>query len=166
VTVTLAVVCGPPGVGKSSAAATAAEHLDAALLRTDVVRKELFEEPGYGARETERTYAELLDRARDRLAAGEGAVLDGTFRRRGQRDRAAETAAQESARFRLLRVTCEPAVVRERIRARGDDPSDADVDVYESVRAAFEPVDREHATVDNSDGRADTRRQVLAALAD
>lgn len=162
----LVVVCGPPGVGKSTAAAAAGEQLDAALLRTDVVRKELFEEPDYDARETERTYAALLSRAGDRLAAGDSVVLDGTFRRRGQRDRAAETAADEGARFRLLRVTCEPAVVRERVRAREGDPSDADIDVYESVRAAFQPVDREHATVDNSGSRADTRRQVLAALED
>lgn len=165
-TATLAVVCGPPGVGKSTAAAAAAEHLDAALLRTDLVRKELFEEPGYDARETERTYAALFDRARRRLAAGEAVVLDGTFRRRDQRDRAAEAAAAEGARFRLVRVTCEPAVVRERVRAREGDPSDADVDVYESVRAAFEPVERDHAVVDNSGSQADTRRQVLATLQD
>jgi hypothetical protein len=164
VTGPLVVACGPPGVGKSTVAAVAAERLDAALLRTDVVRKELFESPDYGARETERTYAELLDRAGDRLAAGEAVVLDGTFRRRDQRDRAAGTAARAGARLRLLRVSCEPAIVRERVRAREGDPSDADVEVYESVREAFEPLDREHARIDNSGDRADTRRQVLAAL--
>ena len=43
---TLVVVCGLPGVGKSTVAGVVSDRLEASRLRTDVVRKELFDEIG------------------------------------------------------------------------------------------------------------------------
>ncbi|MCF2241345.1 AAA family ATPase, partial [Halobacterium salinarum] len=43
----LVVVCGLPGTGKTTVSGHAAETLDAELLRTDVVRTDLFPEPDY-----------------------------------------------------------------------------------------------------------------------
>ena len=160
----LAVACGPPGVGKTTVAEAAVDSLDAELLRTDVVRKELFPEPTYTDEEIARTYRELFDRAGALLAGGESVVLDGTFRRRGQRAAAARLAAERGASFRLLRVECDPAVARERIRRREGDASDADVAVYEQLREEFESVTCEHTVIDNSGSRAASRRQVAAAL--
>ncbi|MFC6734896.1 AAA family ATPase, partial [Halolamina salina] len=83
----LVLVCGLPGTGKSTVAERIAELLPARMLRTDVVRKELFPEPTYEAEESAAVYDELFDRARDRLDAGEHVVLDATFRRRRLRQR-------------------------------------------------------------------------------
>ena len=55
----LVALCGLPGVGKSTVAGYVTEQLDAVRLRTDVVRKELFDEPQYTAEETESVYREL-----------------------------------------------------------------------------------------------------------
>ena len=160
----LAVACGPPGVGKTTVAEAAADHLGAELLRTDVVRKDLFTDPTYTDEEVERTYRELFERAGELLAGGDSVVLDGTFRRQHQREAAARLAAERGATFRLLLVECDPAIARERIQRREGDASDADVAVYEELREEFEPVECEHTAIDNSRSRAASRRQVAAAL--
>jgi len=156
---TLVVVCGLPGVGKSTVARAVADRLGAARLRTDVVRKELFDDPGYTDGETAAVYDELLSRARDRLLEGESIVLDGTFKRRDRRVEARDLAA----RFRLLRVECEESVVERRIVER-DGVSDADLEVHRQFRERFEPVEMDHVVVDNSGSEAETRRQVVEAL--
>jgi hypothetical protein len=158
---TLVVVCGLPGTGKTTVAAEVAARLDAARLRTDVVRKELFPDPNYTPAETEAVYAELFDRARERLAAGD-AVLDATFRTADFREGARAAAATADAGFRLVHVECADAVVRERIRERTDDASDADVRVYEQFRDSYDPVADPDLVVDNSGDLAATLAQLDA----
>lgn len=144
------VVCGLPGTGKSTVAEGIADRLDVEHLRTDVVRKEIVEDPEYTDEEKRRVYEALLERARAEAAAGRDVVLDGTFSRATYRDRVRRLADEERVDCRFLKVECEPAIVEERIRQRSDDHSEADVDVYELYRDRFEPLDVAHATVDNS----------------
>jgi hypothetical protein len=160
----LVAVAGLPGVGKTTVSGAIAGRLGASRLRSDVLRKELFSEPTYAASETETVYQTLRDRAADRLAAGESVVLDATFRQRARRERVAAVADEHDAAFRFVHVECADGVVRERIAAREDDASDADVRVYERLKGEFEPVVRDHVRVDNSGSLAETRRQVERAF--
>jgi len=160
----LVVVCGPPGVGKTTVAGAAAERLDATVLRTDVVRKELFPEPTYADGETAAVYEELLDRGRDRVGAGESVVLDGTFRTGTLRERAVAAARECGARPRVFRVVCAEATVRDRLATREADASDADFEIHRQIRREFEPVDCDHHRIDNSGTASETHRQVETAL--
>jgi len=156
----LVLVCGLPGTGKSTAAERIVEVLPGRLLRSDVVRKELFPDPTYSSEESAAVYDELLDRARDLLDSGEHVVLDATFRRRELRKRAAAVAETAGVEFRPVRVVCEESTVRERIRRREaeeDDESDADFAVYTQLRDEFEPIEGDdHLVVDNSGSLAAT----------
>ncbi|MFB6118310.1 AAA family ATPase [Halosegnis sp.] len=156
---TLVAVCGLPGTGKTTVAAEIATRLDAAHLRTDVLRKELFADPTYDDAETATVYERLFDRAQSRLAE-ESVVLDATFPTAEARADARAAAADAGARFRLVHVECADGVVRERIRARSDDASDADVAVYEQFRTTYEPVADPDLVVDNSGDLAETRAQL------
>jgi predicted kinase len=156
----LVVCCGLPGVGKSTVSRYVAEQLPATRYRTDEVRHDLFGDPSYTSAETRSTYDELLERARAGLETGQDVVVDGTFKYDRERDRAAAVGEGTGATVRFVRVTCPPAVVRERIQSRTDDASDADVDVYRKHREQFDPLAREHLTVDNGGDLADTYRQV------
>lgn len=66
----LVVVCGLPGTGKTTVATEVADRVGGRLLRTDVVRKDLVDDPDYTDAETRRVYDELLDRAERTLGRG------------------------------------------------------------------------------------------------
>lgn len=154
------VVCGLPGVGKSTVAEAIAEAVDGAVLRTDVIRQELVENPVYTVAEKRRVYDALFQRARDHLTDGRPAVLDGTYRRRTYRDRARDLAAELDTGFELVAVVCDESVVERRIAEREDDASEADFAVYEQYRDSFDPFVGDHLTIDNSSDFETTRRQV------
>lgn len=156
----LIAFCGLPGVGKSTASGYAAEQCAVPRYRSDEVRKSLFEDPSYTDAEIERTYEELLSRARAELARGESVVVDATFNSTAYREMAAETAHDVGAEVLFVRVTCSHEIVRERIRAREGNLSDADVAVYEEHRAAFDPFERAHVVVDNSGSVEATYEQI------
>lgn len=156
----LVTVCGVPGVGKTTVARTIADRLDGELLRTDVVRKEILPDPEYTEEETRMVYRELFDRSREAIERGDTAVLDGTFRAKRFRDGAAGVADRSNANFRLVKVECSPDVVKDRIASREDDESDADFEIHVRYREKFEPLERDHVTIDNSGAIEETRRQV------
>ncbi len=160
----LLLVIGLPGVGKTTVARECADRLDARLIRTDAVRTDCFSDPQYTAAERRAVYDEVFGRARDAVDCGRSVVLDGTFRRRADRERAVTLAAATDATLGLVAVECEESVVESRIAAREDDASDADIQVYHEFRDRFEPLRLPHVTVDNSGTVAATRSQVAALL--
>ena len=161
----LIVVCGLPGVGKTTVAERIADHLDGRIRRTDVIRKELFDDPEYTDAETEAVYAELLARARRDVDAGEAVVLDATFADGRFRAKARETAAGTAAAFDLVEVACDEDIVERRIERR-DGISDADFEIHLHFRELFDEVAGDHVVIDNSGTEAETYAQVDAAFAD
>ncbi|WP_096395413.1 AAA family ATPase [Halorubrum trapanicum] len=155
----LVVVCGLPGVGKTTVAERVAAHVDGRIRRTDVIRKELFDDPEYTEAETEAVYAELLDRAREDVNDGDAVVLDATFADARFRADARETAAAAAAEFDLVEVACDEAVVERRIERR-DGISDADFEIHLRFKELFDEVATDHVVVDNSGTEAETFAQV------
>lgn len=169
----LVVVCGLPGVGKTTVAERIADHLGGRVLRTDVIRKELFDEPTYADAETETVYAELIDRARRRVAAGEAVVLDATFADERFRVAAGEMADRVADGVTLVKVECDESVVEQRIRRR-DGISDADFDIHLRFKRSFDRIDAggdrsdrvwvDVVVVDNSGDETETFAQVDAVF--
>ena len=156
----LVVVCGLPGVGKTTVARTITERTDGALFRTDVVRKELFPEPEYTDDETNVVYETLFQRAHDTVESGTTAVLDGTFTDRTRRNQALAVAEELDVGWTVVNVECAEDIVERRIRQRENDESDADFEIYLMYRDAFDPFEVDHVTVDNSDGLTETIGQI------
>ncbi len=149
------VLRGPAGVGKSWLSARLAPWLDAEVLRSDVIRKELLgleatwrpdaEEKTYvyGTPMHEKTYNELCERARETIRNGRAAILDATYLKRSTRDDVHAMAREEGAPFAILDITCDPEVVRQRLRERlerDDDASDADQAIYDDMMRTAEPI--------------------------
>ncbi len=156
----LVVLCGLPGVGKSTVATTLVDELGGTHLQSDEVRKELFEEPQYDPEEDAATYEELFDRAATALERGEHVVLDATFSDSDKREAAADIAWRAGTEFRLLKVEADEAVVRERLAERSGDVSDAGHRAYAEKKEAFDPVPEDVTVVDNSGNVSTTQRAV------
>jgi aminoglycoside phosphotransferase family enzyme/predicted kinase len=145
----LVVMTGLSGTGKSTVAVSLARSLDITRIATDEVRKELTGESGlaagvwreglYAPDQTEATYDALFTRAGALLAAGQGALLDGTFLDSRPRQHAARLAAARGVPLVLIETVCDDAVAVARLEAREarrESPSDATVDIYRRQRAA------------------------------
>lgn len=156
----LICVAGLPGSGKSVAARLLAERLDALLLRTDAIRKELFAAPDYSPEESIRTYDEFYRRAAEGLRADRSVVMDATFYSHASRERAAAVAGGVGVPWHLLLVTASEAIVRERIARRTNDISDADFRVYLEMKAIFEPMTEAHTEIDNRGDLAALRERI------
>ena len=156
----LAVVCGLPGVGKTTVAENVADRVNGRLIRTDVVRKSIFDDPEYTDEETTMVYTEMLERAEAALRSGENVVLDGTFHQTTFRERARALADSLGTDFRVVKVECSTDVVEQRIRNRTDDASDADFEVHLLYRDTFDPLSLDYVLVDNSRGLEETQSQL------
>jgi len=152
----LAITCGLPGSGKTFVSQSLTETVGAIRVRSDVERKRLFGVAPlqrsrdhavgaiYGAEAGELTYARLLAVAREVLLAGWPIVVDAAFLRRAERLRFAALAASLAAPFAILHCHADTTVLRRRIEARrerGDDASEADVDVLARLSRVAELLD-------------------------
>ncbi|MFC1800849.1 AAA family ATPase [Nanoarchaeota archaeon] len=161
--VRLIMVCGLPGTGKSTVAKFIAEKIGAELLRTDVIRKELFSGKDYleyGSEnvspEEERmvVYEEMFKHMVDLLKEGKNVILDGTFHKKEVRDKAFFMAKEVGVELEIIEIICPEELVKkgmaERIEKQ-EGASTAGFEIYLIYKKMFEPVKREHLVVDTGD---------------
>lgn len=135
--VRLVMVGGGPGTGKTTLAHAVAVALDAQVISTDEVRRELqstgriagsvgdLDQGLYSPANVSAVYDEVLTRARSRLTAGHSVILDGTWRDAAQRRRVHAMATETYCP--LIEVVCISDVgdAARRIERRGPTASDA-----------------------------------------
>jgi aminoglycoside phosphotransferase family enzyme/predicted kinase len=137
----LIAIGGLSGVGKSSVAQALASGFSPApgarVIRSDIVRKRLFDYPpetklpesAYASEVTERVYRVLHDQATVSLAAGYTTIIDATFLQQDERQRIAACANLARLPFIGLWLEAPSDVLMARIGTRGKDASDADMEV-------------------------------------
>ena len=161
---TLVVVCGLPGVGKSTVARQVADRIDAVVLRSDAVRKALHPDPTYSAEETAAVYDALLSRAEERLDRGESVVLDATFADAQFRTAAVELGADAAAEHPRVGDGGDRGGGEGGSRVR-DGLREGEGACYGQFADAFDPFWMEALVVDNSGDKRETAAQVDAHFA-
>lgn len=149
--VTLVLLGGLPGTGKSVLADAIADKLGFTVLSSDRIRKELAgkpaEEPAgapyetgiYSASWTDRTYAELLRRAVRLLSAGESVIADASWISAQQRLAAITSASQAAADLVQLECVAPAPVTARRVAERRAGASDANATVAARMAADHSP---------------------------
>ena len=149
--VTLVLIGGMPGTGKSVLAGALADRLGCTLLSSDRIRKELAGLPPqapapapfgtgiYATSWTERTYGEVLHRTGALLELGESVIIDASWIARGHRAAAAAVAEKGAADLVQLRCTAPPALAAQRMSSRRGDASDADPAIAALMAATQDP---------------------------
>ena len=165
----LILTAGLMGTGKSVLARGLAPRLGAAVIRTDLIRKELlainpdehrhdpFGQGIYSGEITRLTYDRVLEIAGEEIRKGRSAIIDASYKRREERILAAERAKEWGGDFFLVECFCPEAVVRQRLDARqaaGTDPSDGRWEIFLAQKADFDPITElpaaSHIVVDTS----------------
>ncbi len=166
----LVMLMGLPGVGKSYCAAALARELGAAHVATDHLRSRLFIVASYADLENAAVFGIAEALVEELLSERHIVVLDATHLVARNRAPAENVARARGAALHHVLVTADDGTARERLaaRARGraaDDHSDADVRVYERMRARdFEPPPAGYLEIHNGATVADGIARVAAIV--
>jgi aminoglycoside phosphotransferase family enzyme/predicted kinase len=152
----LVITCGLMGTGKSTLARSLSDALGWELLRSDVLRKELAQIPPlehryenfhrgiYSPDSSRRTYGALLDRAFGLLISGRSVILDASFYKQADRQRAWDLANKADADFLLIECLCAEEEIRRRLACRvveKNEPSDGRWELLADQKKEYEKVE-------------------------
>lgn len=156
----LIIVCGLPGTGKSTIAKILAGRMRARLLRTDVIRKKLFRQPRYNAKDMDLVYRKLF-LLTQKAVKTRHIILDATFSSAKHRKTARRIAEHLGRRFMAIETVCSIAVVRRRLDKRTHHGvSDARFAQYLAMRSRFEKIREPHYVIDTSRGIINVNFQI------
>jgi predicted kinase len=146
----IVVICGLPGVGKSTLAKSLAPMISATILSSDKIRKELFPNPTYSPFERKLVYDVMIILAKYLNESKINCILDATFNREYSRMEIREKLQLANKQFYIVECLCPEEVVISRLKDRKDDYSDATIEVYQKMKKIYEPVRVDHIVVDTT----------------
>jgi hypothetical protein len=146
----IVIVCGLPGVGKTTFAKKLAPLINAIVLSTDKIRKELIESPTYEKEERKLIYDVMILLAKYLHISGTNCILDATFNKEDSRKEVKKKLGIQDKKFFVIECVCPENVVIPRLKDRKHDYSDADIEVYQKMKKIYEPVTGKHITIDTS----------------
>lgn len=152
----IVIICGLPGVGKSSLSAHLAPLIDAVVLSSDKVRKELIARPTYSKAEVKLIYNLISLIAKYLHNAGLNCIIDATFNREKLRKQFKRKLELPDKQVRIVECISQENIIIQRLMARKKGYSDADFSVYKRMKKDFQPIREAHITVDTSQLPLDT----------
>ncbi|MGD8300562.1 MAG: ATP-binding protein [Nitrosopumilaceae archaeon] len=146
----LVITCGLPGVGKTTFAKKLAPLINAVVLSTDQIRKELIALPSYEKDERKLIYDVMILMAKYLHNSGINCILDATFNKENSRMEVKKKLEIQDCNFFVIECLCPENVVMDRLKNRRNDYSDAGIEVYQKMKKIYEPVKIKHITIDTS----------------
>jgi predicted kinase len=141
------VICGLPGTGKTFLSNKLSPFVNATVLSTDKLRKELFKKPTYTPWERTLIYDILFLLAKYLHSSGVNCILDGTFNMEKSRTEVKELLNLTNDQIHIIECICPEDMIITRLLLRKDDYSDADVSIYLKMKKIYEPVRQKHISI-------------------
>lgn len=149
------VFTGLQGSGKSTVAKLFNNIMVSKVLRTDQVRRDMFDSPDYSIYETNSVYIEIANQAASIMRKGRTVILDGTFSDEVQRWGVIQTLREQGYPVHTVLVQAEEELILQRLAERtkaGNDISQANIDVYQRRKHLFEPPHEPDLIIDTTLG--------------
>ena len=146
----LVIVCGLPGIGKTTFAKKLAPLINATVLSTDKIRKELITLPTYEKDERRLIYDIMILLAKYLHDSGTNCILDATFNREESRIEVKQKLGIQDKDFFVIECVCPENIIISRLKERKNDYSDAGIEVYQKMKKIYEPVKGKHITIDTT----------------
>ncbi|SEJ73319.1 hypothetical protein SAMN05192553_11035 [Cyclobacterium xiamenense] len=159
------LIMGLPGSGKSFFAKRLAKARGLVYLSSDRVRIELNRRGQYAPEDRQRVYAAMEKRTDRLLALGNAVLVDATFQQRAHRLPFAKIAKRYRQPFACIQIVADEMVVKQRLSKRREE-SEADVAVYEKLKADFDPIDQGHLDICSEDGQIEVMIERAQAYLD
>lgn len=161
----LIMVVGLPGTGKSTFARELAQAIDGNHFNTDMIRDNLNLRGSYDKESKQRVYDELLLRTEETLKSGGIAIVDGTFYLRSLRKTFIDLAEKTGKPIQWIVLEASECVIKARVSQKRT-YSEADFEVYKTVKEQYEPIEEPHLTLKSdeqqlSDMVAETKAYLL-----
>jgi predicted kinase len=154
------IICGLPGVGKSTLAKYLAPVFNATILSSDKIRKELFPSPTYFPSELKTVYDVMMIIAKYLNNVGINCILDATFNREDSRIEVKEKLKLDDIQLQIIECSCPEEVAISRLESRKDDYSDATISIYQKMKKIQEPIKADHMTVDTTISPEDNVKKI------
>ena len=151
---TLIITTGLIGTGKSALAEALSQRVPLAVISSDIVRKKLanilpeerrfesFDTGIYSEAFSARTYDEIFRQAKRIMEAGQSVIIDASFRKSKERERARKLAAEARADFKVVECVAGEEVIKERLshRFERESVSDGRLEILPQFKEDFEPL--------------------------
>jgi hypothetical protein len=160
--VTVIIVSGLPGSGKSYFAKRLAADLNAVYLSSDEIRSTLQARGKYTLEDKMHVYKHMAHLTALHLESNETVVVDATFYHHAMRDLFADLASNHHCPIAFILITTSEQLYHRRLSEPRKD-SEADLGVYESMKALFEPYTNDHLEIYSG---TDNITQMITAATD
>jgi predicted kinase len=157
------IVCGLPGVGKTTIAKDLAPLINGVILSTDKIRKELIPNPTYEKQEKKLIYNVLLIVAEYLHKAGINCILDATFNTEKSRKELRKRLRLSQEQICIVECICPEDIVISRIKNRKNGYSDADISIYKKMKRTYEPIKEEHIILDTNQQPSNTNAKKIVS---
>jgi predicted kinase len=156
----IVVICGLPGVGKTR---DLAPLIDAVILSSDKIRKELFPKPIYSKQEVKMIYDVMVLLAKYLYSAGISCIIDATFNKKRSRTELKSKLMIPEEELCIVECICPEDIIVSRLKSRRNDYSDADLQIYKRMKETYEPILEDHIVVDTCQFSSETNARKIAS---